>query len=83
MQRVCRGSDRTKRVCLDVHVFITYLNPYTYTLNVNTTNRGILIPKGSCTQIVYTLAPKYPNRGYFKAKVCLVYLGTWTLRVLL
>ena len=30
------------------------------------------IPKGPCTQIVYTLAAKYPNRDYFKAKVCLL-----------
>ena len=28
-------------------------------------------PKGPCTQIVYTWAPKYPNRDYFKAKVYL------------
>ena len=26
-------------------------------------------PKGPCTQIVYTLAPKYLHRDYFKAKV--------------
>ena len=26
-------------------------------------------PKAPCTHIVYTLAPKYPNRDYFKAKV--------------
>ena len=26
-------------------------------------------PKGPCTQTVYTLAPKYLNRDYFKAKV--------------
>ena len=32
-------------------------------------------PKGP----VYTVAPMYLNRGYFKAKV--KYLGTWTLRV--
>ena len=31
----------------------------------------MLTPKGPCTQIVYTLAPKSPNRDYFKAKVCL------------
>ena len=29
-------------------------------------------PKGPCTQIVYTLAPKYLYRDYFEA---------WTLRV--
>ena len=29
-------------------------------------------PKGPCTQIVYTWAPKYPNRDYFKAKVYLL-----------
>ena len=29
------------------------------------------IPKGPCTQIAYTLAPKDPNRDYFKAKVYL------------
>ena len=28
-------------------------------------------PKGPCSQIVYTLAPKYPNRDYFRAKVYL------------
>ena len=26
-------------------------------------------PKGPCTQIIDTLAPKYPNRDYFKANV--------------
>ena len=26
-------------------------------------------PEGPCTQIVDTLAPKYPNRDYLKAKV--------------
>ena len=31
--------------------------------------------KGPCTQIVDTLAPKYPNRDYFKGN-----LYTWTLR---
>ena len=24
-----------------------------------------IIPKGPCTQIVYTVASKYPNRDYF------------------
>ena len=28
-------------------------------------------PKGPCTQIVYTLAPKYFYRDHFKAKVYL------------
>ena len=31
-------------------------------------------PKGPCTQIVYTLAPKYLNRGYFKAKVYTIWV---------
>ena len=26
----------------------------------------VIIPKGPCTQIGDTLAPKYPNRDYFK-----------------
>ena len=26
-------------------------------------------PKGPCAQLVYTLAPKYPYRDYFKASV--------------
>ena len=26
-------------------------------------------PKGPCTQIAYTLAPKYLDRDYFKAEV--------------
>ena len=30
----------------------------------------MLIPKGPCTHIVYTLAPKYLYRDYFQAKVC-------------
>ena len=42
--------------------------------------RGLFALKGPCTQIVYTLAPKYPYRDYFKAKVYTI-LGTWTLRV--
>ena len=29
-------------------------------------------PKGPCTQIVYTLAPKYLYRDYFKAKLCTI-----------
>ena len=29
---------------------------------------------GPCTHIVYTLAPKYPNRDYFKAKVYAVWV---------
>ena len=29
----------------------------------------VYFPKGPCTQIVDTLAPKYPNRDYFTAKV--------------
>ena len=33
--------------------------------------RGVGVPKGPCTQIVYTLAPKYLYRDYFKAKVYL------------
>ena len=36
---------------------------------------------GPCTQIVYTLTPKYLNRDYFKAKVSIYYLGTSTRRV--
>ena len=31
-------------------------------------------PKGPCTQIVDTLAPKYPNRDYFKAKVYTIWV---------
>ena len=30
---------------------------------------GPVFPKGPCAQLVYTLAPKYPHRDYFKAKV--------------
>ena len=32
------------------------------------------IPKGPCTQIVDTLAPKYPNTDYFKAKVSTIWV---------
>ena len=34
-----------------------------------------------CTQIVYTLAPKYLNRDYFKAESMYCF-DTWTLRVI-
>ena len=37
-----------------------------------------LNPKGQCTQIVYTLAPKYLSRATLRPKY--TYLGTWTLR---
>ena len=37
--------------------------------SVQPTLKGILFPKGLCTQIVYTWAPKCPNRAYCKAKV--------------
>ena len=33
----------------------------------------MVIPKGPCTHIVDTLAPKYPNRDYFKAKVSTIW----------
>ena len=33
-----------------------------------------LSPKGPCTQIGDTLAPKYPNRDYFKAKVYTIWV---------
>ena len=33
-----------------------------------------LIPKGPCTQIAYTLAPKHLYRDYFKAKVYTVWV---------
>ena len=33
--------------------------------------RFMVYSKGPCPQIVYILAPRYPSRGYFKAKVCL------------
>ena len=36
--------------------------------------------KGPCAHIVCTLALKYLYRDYFKAKVYIYYLGTWTLR---
>ena len=32
------------------------------------------VPKGPCAQIVYTLAPKYPYRVYFKAKVYTIWV---------
>ena len=32
---------------------------------------SVCCPKGPCTQIVYTLAPKYLYRDYFEAKVYL------------
>ena len=45
--------------------------------------------KGPCTQIVYTLAPKYLYKDYFKAKVYTIWvhgpLGvsyTWVFRIL-
>ena len=31
-------------------------------------------PEGPCTQIVDKLAPKYPNRDYFKAKVYTIWV---------
>ena len=31
-------------------------------------------PKGPCTPIVYTLAPKYLHRDYFKAKVYTIWV---------
>ena len=37
----------------------------------NTNFIKIPTPEGPCAQIVYTWAPKYPNRYYLKAKVCL------------
>ena len=33
-----------------------------------------LLPKGPCTQIVYTLGPMYPLREYFKAKVYTIWV---------
>ena len=45
-----------------------------------TTAEDSIIPKGPCTQIVYTLGPLYLYREYFMAKG-IYYLGTWTLRV--
>ena len=30
-------------------------------------------PKGPCTQVAYTVAPKYLYRDYFKAKVCTIW----------
>ena len=32
------------------------------------------LPKGPCTQRVYTLAPKYLDRDYFKAKVYTIWV---------
>ena len=34
----------------------------------------LVFPKGPCTHIVYTVAPKYLYRDYFKAKVCTVWV---------
>ena len=34
----------------------------------------ILFPKDPCAQIAHTLAPKYPNRDYFKAKVYTIWV---------
>ena len=34
----------------------------------------LIIPKGPCTQIVYTSAPMYLNRDYFKAKVYTIWV---------
>ena len=42
----------------------------------------VIYPKGPCTQIVYTLAPKYPSMDYFKAKVYAIWvhgLGIYSL----
>ena len=33
-------------------------------------------PKGPCTQLVYSLAPKYISRDYFGGR-SMYYLGTW------
>ena len=46
---------------------------------------GCIYPKGPCTQIVYTLAPMYLYREYFKANVYTIQvhgplgIGTWSL----
>ena len=39
------------------------------------------IPKGPCTQIVYTLAPKYLYRDYFKAKVYAIWVHGLVLQM--
>ena len=39
---------------------------------------GFEFPKGRCTQIVYTLAPKYLYGDLLGQSI--YYLGTWTLR---
>ena len=36
-------------------------------------------PRGPCTHIVYTLAPKYPYRDYFKARVYTVWVPSSSL----
>ena len=45
-----------------------------------------MITKGPCTQIVYSLAPKYLNRDYLLKRPNYTLfsdnLGTWSLRVL-
>ena len=40
------------------------------TIMISTLNEfSLYIPEGPCTHIVYTLAPMYLNRDYFKANV--------------
>ena len=45
-----------------------------------------LIPKGACTQIVHTLAPKYLYRDYFEVKVYTIWvhgpLGCMTCNIM-
>ena len=40
------------------------------TIMISTLNEfSLYIPEGPCTHVVYTLAPMYLNRDYFKANV--------------
>ena len=71
-------------MAVDVHSFIaTYgpnpkpqkREPATDLLEIpRPTTPRILHSKGPCTQIVYTLAPKYLYRDYFKAKVSTIWV---------
>ena len=45
------------------------------TTHESPSSRGtLIIPKGPCTQIVYTLVPMYLYREYFKAKVYTIWV---------
>ena len=59
-----------------VTVLITHIKKSPLiTTHESPSSRGtLIIPKGPCTQIVYTLVPMYLYTEYFKAKVYTIWL---------